>query len=172
MVIGGNINQKLSNMSCHTWSAKKVDRSIVEARKLFITERKKFIKEWKDITYNPANEFREHFKEDYTQEKCEQILNVYKRQLRVVQKGLCNVAVMKNQPEHSYFIPDKGFFINLSDHGNQFRINTYPDDWLFSRKECMQFIENNTAKILFYDDTFERLDDFWTKYPDGCIHFG
>ena len=171
-------------MSCHTWCAKKVDRSIVDARKLWIAKRRKWIKDWQSITYNvlcdengvfmmehPSNEFRSIYPE-YTQEKCIWFLKLYKRQLRMVEKGLCNVAVMNDQPEHSYYRPGKGFFVNLPDHGNQFRIGNYPEDWLYSREECAEFIEKNKDKIRFYDNTEESLNDFWTKYPDGSIHFG
>ena len=170
-------------MGCHTWFSKKVDRSIVEARKLWIDKRKKWIKEWQSITYyilcdengvfmmaHPYNDYRHHA--GLSQEECVHLLKVYKRQLRVVQKGLCNVAVMNDQPEHSYYIPGKGFFVNLENIHDAFRIGDYPEDWLYSREECMSFIEKNKDKIGFYDNTYVLLDEFWTKYPDGCIHFG
>ncbi len=79
---------------------------------------------------------------------------------------------MNNQPEHSYYIEGKGFFINSSDHGNQFRIGGQIDDQIFSKKECLEFIERNKDKIQFNENTYELLDEFWDRYPDGYMHFG
>lgn len=166
-------------MSCHTWCAYKVERSIEEARRLFIFKHEKFIEEWKEILANPQHELRtsrEGSREEWTQEYMEHYLAVFERQLRMVKAGLCNVAVMKRQPEHSYYIEGRGLFINSEEFGNMFRIGGDPPDEIFSREECMQFIERNKDKIRFSTDhdfdTYKELDEFWTRYPDGYMHFG
>ena len=157
-------------MSVHTWCAYKVERSIEEARRLWIREQEKSISRNKEMINNPNDECRVAY--GWTQEFLEHFLKLYERQLRMVKKGLCNVAVMKKQPEHSYYFEGKGFFINSKEFGNQFRIGGDPEDDIFSKEECLAFIERNKDKIQFFDDTYERLDDFWGRYPDGYMHFG
>jgi|ERR1035437_2286571 hypothetical protein len=157
-------------MGCHTWCAYKVDRTIEEARKLWIIEKEKSIISWKQMMNDPEDECRVAY--EWTQEFIEHWLEVYERQLQMVRKGLCDVAVMNKQPEHSYYIKGKGLFINTKEHGNQFRIHNYPDDQIFSKEECLDFIEKNKDKIQFNDNTYEWLDEFWNKYPDGFMHFG
>lgn len=157
-------------MSCHTWCARKTERSIEVARKMFIYEMKKSIELWKELVDNPNDELR--IVHNWSQDHVEHWLKVYERQLRMVEAGLCNVAVMNKQPDHSYYIPGKGLFIDCPEYGNQFRIRNYPTDELFSKDECLQFIERNKDKIEFCDDTYDRLDEFWDLYPDGYMHFG
>ena len=157
-------------MGCHTWCAYKAERSIEEGRRLFIFDMEKNIKSCQEMLNNPDDECRVAY--EWTSEQLERCLKVYERQLRMVNRGLCNVAVMNKQPEHSYYFPDKGFFINTEEFGNQFRIKGYPEDLIFSKQECLDFIERNRDKIQFFDSTYERLDEFWHRYPDGFMHFG
>lgn len=160
-------------MGCHTWCAYKIDRPIEVARKLFIHEQENSIKLWKELVGNPQHPLRvNRGTHDWTEEFLENWIKVLERQLRMVKKGLCNVAVMNKQPDHTYYIEGKGFFKNCEDHGNQFRIGTYPPDQIFSKEECLQFIEKNKDKIRFFDKTYEWLDEFWNMYPDGYMHFG
>jgi hypothetical protein len=157
-------------MGCHTWCAYKVERTIDEARKIWIDVQEKNISEWKAVVNNPDDECRVIY--GWTQEYMEGYLKIYERQLRMVKNGLCNVAVMNKQPEHSYYREGKGFFINCEQHSNQFRIGGYPEDEIFSKEECMKFIEKNKDKIQFFEQTYEWLDEFWNKYPDGFMNFG
>ena len=53
-----------------------------------------------------------------------------------------------------------------------FRKYGYPDDKLFSLKETLDYINNPLNKCITNDKTFEWLDEFWNKYPDGMIEFG
>lgn len=157
-------------MGCHTWCAYKVERTIEEARRLLIIQQEKFIKSWKKMIDNPQDACR--IAQEWTQEYMEHCLQIYERQLRMVKGGLCDVAVMNKQPEHSCYIKGKGFFIFTDEFHDLFRIGGYPDDQIFSKNECLQFVEKNKDKIQFFDDTYERLNDFWNKYPDGYMHFG
>lgn len=157
-------------MGCHTWCAYKENRSIEEARRLWIVMHEEFTTELKEIISNTDENCLAAL--GWTVEYIEQSIRVRDRQLRMVKSGLCNVAVMNKQPEHSYYIEDRGFFINSEEHGNQFRISGYPNDDIFSKEECMQFIERNKDKISFNDNTYKQLDEFWDRYPDGYMHFG
>ena len=166
-------------MGCHTWCAKKVERSIEDARVIWIKERKKWIKTWKSyLSKKQRGESVEPF-DDYTLDMFYHHLAVIERQLRMVEKGLCNVAVMNNQPEHSYFREDKGFFIVCDDFHDIFRVGYYPEDECFSLQETLDFIKKYETKYGYkiehytiegHDKT--TLEEFWEKYPDGYIHFG
>jgi hypothetical protein len=157
-------------MSCHTWCARKVDRSIEEAREKYIKQQIESIRSAIKMLNDPTDECRVAY--EWSEEYIQNSLHVMWRQLRMVENGFCNVAVMNKQPETSYYIPGKGFFINCDEHGNQFRIGGYPEDQIFSKEECLKFIEDNKDKIKFFDKTYEWLDEFWDKYPDGFMHFG
>ena len=144
-------------MGCHTWAAYKSNRTIDEARRIWIKHQKEKLENDSYIDYFP----------------------VLERQLNMVEKGLCNVAVFRNQPEHSYYIPNKGLYIICDDFHDMFRVCGYPDDECFSLQETLDFISNyekeNNCKIeIFHLDGHEKntLEEFWEKYPDGYIHFG
>lgn len=156
-------------MGCHTWCAYKVHRTIEEARKIWIDEQEKTIERWKEISDNPYDDCRIAY--EWTQEDVDFGLAVFKRQLRMVKNGLCNIAVMRNQPELSYYRESRGFFIDCKDYHDIFRIGNYPTDELFSKDDCMKFIERNKNKIQFTEKSYERIDEFWNKYPDGFMHF-
>lgn len=63
---------------------------------------------------------------------------------------------------------------------------TYLDDIITSRKECLEWIENNIDSIYFngynnynvaekhkmFKQIAEKINQFWDKYNDGAIHFG
>jgi len=97
----------------------------------------------------------------------------------MVKKGLCNVAVMNKQPEHSEYIPNKGFYIVCNDFHDMFRVYDYPSDRLFSYQECLDFIkkyeERDNIKITIWKQEGHKKDslqEFWEKYPDGMLRFG
>lgn len=163
-------------MGCHTWFYRRIDRTIEEARELFLTEYKKSLKSWEELLNNPADECRVAY--GWTQEYCDHYFEVLKRQIRMVEKGLCNVAVMNKQLDHCIYIPGRGLFItDVSMTHNIFRIGGYPEDMLFSFEETIEFIEKNKEAISNYrgplqEDTIDRLKKFWEQYPDGMIDFG
>lgn len=159
-------------MGCHTWCYKRVDRSIEEARTIWIKEQIKLISKWLKILDNPNDTLRIAY--GWNKEYCENSLVVSIRQLIVVQKGLCNKAVMNRQPELSIYIEGKGFFIEEGTH-NPFRIYGYPNDLLFSFDECIEYIKKyekeKNEKVEIYNNS-KNLKTFWEKNPDGMICFG
>ncbi len=163
-------------MGCHTWAARKVDRTIEEARSLWIAKREQWIIDWQEYIDNPD---KRPFS-DMSLEDKDRHMRVYKRQLQMVKKGLCDLAVMNDQPERlSYFIANKGFYINCDDFHDMFRVGGYPADKCFSIQETLSFIkkyeiENSTTVELFINPKTNQtyLQAFWDKYPDGYIHFG
>lgn len=158
-------------MGCHTWCYKKVERTIEEARNIWIKEQILRIAEWTEIAENINHKYRIH--RGYDQEFCNNQLLIFKRQLLMVQKGFCNLAVWNNQPEFSMYVENKGFFVEEGTR-NPFRISGYPNDLLFSYDECMEYIskyekEKNT-KIEFLDNK-KSLIKFWENNPNGMICF-
>ncbi len=154
-------------MGCHTWCYYKVDISLEEARKIFIEKTEKFINIWK-IKIETEDEPTKDF---YTIEEMDHLLKVMERQLRMVKSGLCNVAVLNSFDNNIKYIKNKGLYKECEDFLNIFRISNYPTDKLFSKEECIQFIENNKDKVEIFDTTYKLLDEFWDKHPNGMIYF-
>ena len=173
-------------MGCHTWTYRKLNRSLEEARILWIATQEKWVEEWKEIVANPQDRFR--VAQKMTQEYADHCLKVFERQLRMVKTGLCNVAVMNKQSEHCEFIPGRGLYIEDDEMPHDiFRIGGYPDDRLFSLQDCLSFIEKNKDKVyrgdihcgnsdeshkINHESVKKQLEEFWTKYPEGMIQFG
>jgi hypothetical protein len=159
-------------MGCHTWCYKKFERSIEEARTIWIKKQTEWIAKWQEITENPYDECRVAYK--WEQSYCDKCLLVYKRQLRMVEKGLCNVAVMNHQPEHCRYVEGKGFFIEEGTH-DPFRIYGYPNDLLFSYDECIEYIskyeKKKNTKVKLWNNG-KTLETFWQNNPNGMICFG
>ena len=47
---------------------------------------------------------------------------------------------------------------------------SYIDDVIFSKKECIKWIEDNKSTISIIN--LNKIDEFWDKYPNGVIDFG
>lgn len=168
-------------MGCHTWFYKPIKIEYEIAKKQFL---------------ELSTETIVALKAGYTlncEYSAEQLINIYSRQQRMVEKGLCKVAVM-NKYEHqdkvTLYIPEKNtHYVNVDNYHNIFRIGNYPIDKLFSYNETIQFIESNKDKVYSHlgwideKNTFGKYDEminiweiklqsFWDKYPDGMIDFG
>jgi hypothetical protein len=81
---------------------------------------------------------------------------------------------------------------NRAEYHDLFRTNkmdedgTYTNDVIYSKKECLKWLEDNKESISFkyvYNETEEEeaqhrieslksLNEFWEKYPNGFIDFG
>ncbi len=158
-------------MGCHTWFYKKVDRSMEEARTLWIKNQKETIDSFREMLSNPLDECRVTY--EWNEPFLQNCLNVYERQLRMVENGMCNVAVMNKQPEHSIYIPNVGFFVtdNTMPH-DIFRKYGYPLDRLFSYQETIDYINNPKNECQIFETTNSKLISFWNLYPNGMIDFG
>jgi hypothetical protein len=165
-------------MGCHTWCHEKVERSIEEARRIYIEKQVKQIERWEEIVNNPQDECRVAY--EWSQEIVDFSLAVYKRQLQMVEKGLCNIAVFNHQPDKgAKYISGKGFYRWASDfRGNPFRIGGYPENQLFSYQETLDFIKkyeekyNTIVELHEGENGLTFLKEFWDAHPDGMIEFG
>lgn len=166
-------------MGCHTWFYKKVNRTYEEAKEIWINNQKEIIKRWKEIINNPEDKSRIVY--EWTKEFCENYLEVLNRQLKIVQKELCKVAVMNHQPNDKngklyQYISNNLYCTSDELPHDYFRIGNYPEDLLFSLEQTLNFLESNNDKIFYSwkskEETIKYLKEFWNQYPNGLIKFG
>lgn len=53
--------------------------------------------------------------------------------------------------------------------------NCYIDEVIVSRKQCLEWIEDEKNLVRFSfpkDEVIQKINEFWDKYPDGLIYFG
>lgn len=152
-------------MGCHTWFYKKVDRTIEEAREKVIKQFNDDIEFWENALIQDDYEVPYGF----TREDVRNLIKVRHRQIRIIEKGLCDKAVYKRQPELSRFYLGN-LYIEAEGYHDLFRIGGYPEDVLTSYEQCVKFIEG--AGCSTYELTYKRLKEFWNEHPDGIIEFG
>lgn len=161
-------------MGCHTWFYKKVERSYEEAKNIWMEHQKGWIERATEICNNPDDECRLAY--DWSQDTCNSFLAVAKRQLQIVEKGLCRVAVMNHQPSDDdgrlyEFVDGNLYCTHKTLPHNIFRIGKYPEDKLFDFYDTIRFcrVKNN---IDLSHEQVGKLRKFWDDYPDGMIRFG
>ena len=172
-------------MGCHTWFYAKSNKTQEEANKEFIYNAKDYVKYcdkialkvlkhktgqkrlqqdvYKRITKDYIDSyFNRSSLEQYTFDK-----KLYLRMIRMVKKGLCQRAVWNHLNDLGLYIDGKGYYTEVDFH-NLFRVHNYPKDVLTSLEECLDFIKKHNIDNVNY----ERLNEFWNKYPDGAVDFG
>ena len=70
---------------------------------------------------------------------------------------------------------------------DSFRIDAYPEEYLFSLEQTLAYIQKLQGEGQYVDiweendsagyggpipETYKRLEEFWRRYPDGMITFG
>jgi hypothetical protein len=53
-----------------------------------------------------------------------------------------------------------------------FRYYDYEQDNIHSLQETLELIKTNSTKAELYDDSMDKINEFWREYPDGLIQFG
>lgn len=166
-------------MGCHTWFKKKIDVSIEDARKIVINQLQYVIDDFSDLLENPNTEENSDLLrvyQEWTPDYITQCISIYNRQIRMIEKKLCNCAVFNkyNNDNGSIFIKNKGMYDGTEYH-DLFRKYGFPNTILHSLKESVDYItndENSCHLYLSLGDTIAVLTKFWKKYPDGIIYFG
>jgi hypothetical protein len=74
-------------------------------------------------------------------------------------------------PGLTEYVKGKGWYQEAEYH-DLFRKGGYPDDRLYSLEETLAYINNLENKCSVVDWTVPKLEEFWSKYPDGMITFG
>jgi len=92
----------------------------------------------------------------------------------MVENNFCQIAVWNHQNDKylTEYIEGKGLYIEDTGFHDVFRKYGYPENKLFSLKETLEYINNPENNCTIYENTIERLEDFWINYPDGFIEFG
>jgi hypothetical protein len=162
-------------MACHTWFHKKVERTMEEARTLFIEYQEELIARFNDMLFNPIHQVRIAYNWDDTIIKHQ--IDVLERQLIIVKKGLCNEAVL-NKQEDCIYVPGKGLYGDDGTLPHDLFRTKYSDDQLFSYEETIQYLEDNKDAVCNFHhdvngkDWKQMLKEFWENNTDGMIHFG
>lgn len=162
-------------MGCHTWFYRKIERTQKEANESCIKGLKKSRNlSWK-IFNNPTGYAGINWEEDCgsTRESCLKSISVSNRKIKAIYNGYYQRAVWNHQRDRNLteYIDGKGLYIETGFH-DTFRKYGYPEDRLFSLQETLDYINNPENDCTIYENTIERLKEFWNKYPDGMITFG
>lgn len=160
-------------MGSHTWFYNKNNRTLEEAKDLYVKNLEKdteFIKNiLKDDNYG-GYDWKEYY-EEMNIDNYEDFLN---DQLKSNRNKINNIndlseeQIYKSQTETSIYVNGK-FYTMVEDFHDLFRTN-YNNTKLFSLEETLKFIKENNCSV--YDYTEKRLKEFWNKYPNGVIDFG
>ena len=113
-------------------------------------------------------EFLESYPE-WDIELCTKRIKIYERQIRMIEKGLCNCAVYKRM--NGFFV-NGNYYVDSNEFHDVFRKYGYPETILTSYDETIKYIEDKKNECSTYEYTHIRLKEFWDKYPDGIITFG
>lgn len=163
-------------MGCHTWFYRKIDVSIDEARTNVISHRNESIEQFEDEIKKIKNP--NHItKYGISKEDATHVIEVFKRQVRMIKKGLCNCAVFNkfDRGRITVYIKGVGLYEEVDDFFDIFRVGGYPDDKLFTFDDTIDYIskkENGCYLDKPFDKVVSDLKRFWTKYPNGMIEFG
>lgn len=180
-------------MGCHTWFYKKIEVTEKEVKEN-VTDYLKGEIDFYDKLINRREEIDADILEAYpewTVEFGQKYKPILERQLRMIEKGLCRVA-MYNKYKISdynnihYFDKDKCTMYVSTDSlpHDTFRVTGYPEDRLYSLEDTLNFLETNNN--IYYrqyineskseeelkEIAIERLKEFWKQHPDGMIKFG
>ena len=158
-------------MGCHTWFYRKIERTQEEAKQNCLRGLRKSEKLNLNILAN--RNYNGLDWSDWTESELIKHDSCLKRQIRMVDNNFCQRAVWNHQDDENLteYVDGKGFYMETGFH-DIFRKYGYPEDKLFSLQETLNYINNPENACVTYDKTFERLNEFWNKYPDGMIEFG
>lgn len=163
-------------MGCHTWFYRKIERTQEEANKSCIAGLKSNrMLNWK-IFRNPTGYRGINWEEccESSKESCLNSINIINRKIKAICNGYYQKAVWnhQNDKELTEYIEGKGLYIEDTGFHDIFRKYDYPEDILFSLQETLDYINNPKNNCTVYENTIEKLEKFWNKYPDGIIRFG
>lgn len=163
-------------MGCHTWFYRKIERTQKEANESCIKGLKKSRRLLWKIFKNPTGYRGINWEEDCdsSKEKCLQSINIINRKIKAIYNKYYQKAVWNHQSdkELTIYIVNKRLFIEDTEFHDVFRKYGYPEDKLFSLEETLKYINDPEKNCTIYDNTIEKLKEFWNKYPDGMIKFG
>jgi len=158
-------------MGCHTWFYRKKERNQKEAKQSCLRLLRK--SEKLNLNILTDGNYKGLDWSNWTESELIKHDSYLKRQIRMVKNNFCQRAVWNHQDDKNLteYIDGKGFYMETGFH-DTFRKYGYPEDKLFSLQETLDYINNPKNDCTIYENTIERLKEFWDKYPDGMIEFG
>ncbi len=145
-----------------------LERTQEEARLNYLEKLNQLLESSKSITFEePFYLFDGSL---LTPEIKENWIKVFERQIRMVEKGLCSKAIWSNQLEDYEIetIDNKNYIVS-SEYSNSFRIWKCPSEIFTSYESIKDYIEENIEQIYLYENSYEKLEEFFNKYPNGFI---
>jgi hypothetical protein len=64
------------------------------------------------------------------------------------------------------------YYTSVRRYNDMFRYYDYEQDNIHSLQETLELIKTNSTKAELYDDSMDKINEFWREYPDGLIQFG
>ena len=64
------------------------------------------------------------------------------------------------------------YYTSVHRYNDMFRYYDYEQDNIHSLQETLELIKTNSTKAELYDDSMNKINEFWREYPDGLIQFG
>jgi hypothetical protein len=181
-------------MGCHTWFYKKIEVTEDQVREDVTKYLKREI-DFYDRLVNNRDGIDKDLLETYPEWTKEYGLYhkpIYERRLRIIEKGLCKLAMY-----YKYKSTKLGGVYHFDKHTctmyvstdslphDTFRRGGYPEDKLLSLEDTLKYLEDNddiiyytstifdkTDRNILKDKSIERLKKFWNEYPEGMIDFG
>lgn len=167
-------------MGCHTWFYKKTDTASDDEIKKIMLERCGNEIDFLDRLINKRESIDKDLLEGYPEWTPEWAENQKPFWLDLIESTKNN-TITKDELYDYYsswsdgltvYVDGKGFYVECGDFHDEFRKYGYPDDKLFSLRETLDYINNPQNECTVYENTIERLNEFWETYPDGLIEFG
>lgn len=165
-------------MGCHTWfyTPAKEQTDYETAREKVMTDIMTDIRFYENIKSNTLSKDDKEYYDDHKQMFDNfidrGIVDVRKRQYEMVSKRYCQKATMSKYAGSSRYVYSHktNTFYTETEYHDVFRVSDYPTDELFSLDDAIKFI--STHRIVLTADEIIRINNFWSKYPNGMIHFG
>lgn len=172
-------------MGCHTWFYKPINVSYDDAKKQYLKYQYKWIDDANRMINNPTNDDLEFIKaySEFTVDYLQHTIEISKRCIRLVDNGYCKLAVMnkycyEKSFNNTIFLSDKNqMYVSIDEFHDIFRTVKYPTNKLFNFNDTLEFIQKIKNTKLYYShlsdyDVIQKIQEYWSKYPNGMIDFG
>ena len=169
-------------MGCHTWFYKRLENP--PSKEEMVSKLSTLFNE--ELNYIKNNPYKDEFGDSLTNEEYTYKLNFFENCLKVVTDNIefydenfddKKITIESLYCHFSYddiILYHKGkFYVDSDEYHDLFRKYGYPDDVLESYQETLDYINNpDNNCIIYYDGCYDKLKEYWEKYPDGIICFG
>lgn len=152
-------------MGCHTWCyipENITEEQVRESAQKYLNF---WILRWKMHLNNKDYRF-------FTKEEIIKLVATYERFMIFFDKRLFKIKTLYENfqlGDELRRYRDNKFYIEEDTH-DIFRVGNYPEDILYSVEETLEFCKTRDKELT--TEEYKKVDDFFTKYPEGIILFG